>query len=106
MLIALSPLKLCQTKKNRVIMDNCLAHNYSDNIKPIAEYLIRHYPQKFDIYVSVLDESAFSFLKEKGIKTVKFHSLKFYYIAMTSAFYITNSGGYSYLPLKKKEELV
>lgn len=106
MLVILSPLKFCRTKKNRVIMDNCLAHNYSDNIKPIAEYLIRHYPKKFDIYVSVLDESAFSFLKEKGIKTVRFHSLKFYYIAMTSAFYVTNSGGYSYLPLKRNQYVI
>lgn len=106
MLVVLSPLKVLPTKKTRVIMDNCLAHNYADNIKPIGEYLIKEYPDLFEIFVSVLDEKKYDYLKEKGIKPVRFHSFKYYVIAMTSAFFITNSGGYSYLPLKKNQTVI
>ena len=102
MLAILTPLKLLPTKNNRVIMDNCLAHNYSDNIKPIAERLIKEYPGRYEIFICVKDEKKFDYLKKKNIIPLRFHSLKYYIIAMTSAFYVTNSGGYSYLPLKKK----
>ena len=106
MLTVLTPLKLMPTKKNRVIMDNSLSHNYADNIKPIGEYLTKNYPGKFDIYLCVNDESKFEYLKEKGITPIRFHSFKYYKTAMSSAFYISNSGGYSYLPLKKNQYVI
>lgn len=106
MLIVLSPLRLLSVKNNRIIMDNCLAHNYADNIKPIAEYLTQNYPGKFEIFVCVSDVSKYEFLEEKGICPIRFHSFKYYIIAMTSAFFVTNSGGYSYLPLKKKQFVI
>lgn len=106
MLTVLSPLRLLPVKRNRVIMDNCLAHNYADNIRPIAEYLIHHHPNRFEIFVCVADESKYAFLKEKGITPIRFHSLSYYMIAMTSAFFVTNSGGYSYLPLKKNQFVI
>lgn len=106
MLIVLTPLRLLKTKNNKIIMDNCLSHNYSDNIKPIAEHLISFYPGRFEIYISVDDESKYSFLREKGITPIRFHSLKYYVTAMTAAFFVTNSGGYSYLPLKKSQYVI
>lgn len=106
MLIALTPLKVLPVRRNRIIMENCLAHNYADNIKPIAERLTELYPGKFEIYISVNDINKNSFLLEKGITPVKFHSFKYYVIAMTAAFFITNSGGYSYIPLKKKQIVI
>lgn len=106
MLVILAPLRILRVKKNRVIMDNCLAHNYADNIKPIAEKLINDYAGKFEIYVSVKNVDDYSFLLEKNITPVKFHSFKYYVTAMTSAFFITNSGGYSYLPLKKNQHVI
>lgn len=106
MLIVLSPLRVLSVKNNRVIMDNCLAHNYADNIKPIAEYLSQKYPGKFEIFVCVNEVSEYGFLREKGINPVKFHSFRYYVTAMTSAFFVTNSGGYSYLPLKRKQFVI
>lgn len=105
-LIVLSPLRLLSVKNNRIIMDNCLAHNYADNIKPIAEYLTQNYPGKFEIFVCVSDVSKYESLKEKGICPIKFHSFQYYITAMTSAFFVTNSGGYSYLPLKKNQFVI
>lgn len=106
MLVVLTPLKLLPVKKNQIIMDNCLAHNYADNIKPIAEFLIKNYQGKFDIYIAVDNEEKYAYLKEKGLKPIKFHSFKYYKIAMTSVFFVTNSGGYSYLPLKKCQYVI
>lgn len=106
MLALLSPLKVMKVKKNRVILDNCLAHNYADNIKPIAEYLNKRYPGYFEIYVAVDNVEKYKDLKKKKIIPIKFHSFTYYMVAMSSAFFITNSGGYSYLPLKKNQFVV
>lgn len=106
MLCVLFPFRFIKTQKNRLILDNSLAHNYADNIKPIAEYLIRYYPGKFQIYVAVTEPKKYTFLLSKGIIPIRFHSFTYYKIAMSSAFFITNSGGYSYLPLKKGQTVV
>ena len=95
MLIALSPFRLLKTQPNRILLENSLSHKYADNIKPIAEFLLREYPGKFEIFVSVLDEEQNKHLITKGLKLVKFRTLEYYKVAMTSAFFITSSGGYS-----------
>lgn len=106
MLVVLTPLKMLPVKRNRIIMDNCLAHNYADNIKPIAEFLIENYRGMFEIFIAVDNEAKYAYLKEKNLKPIKFHSLKYYKIAMTSACFVTNSGGYSYLPLRKCQYVI
>lgn len=106
MLVLLFPLRIIPTKKNRIVMDNCLAHNYADNVKPIAEYLLANYPDKFEIYISVSDVSSFLYLKDRGLYPIKYHSFKYYCIALSAAFFITNSGGYSYLPLKRNQYVI
>ena len=87
-------------------MDNCLAHNYADNIKPISKYILRNFLGEYETFIAVRDEDKCPFLKEKGLHPIKFHSLKYYVTAMSSGFFVTNSGGYSYLPLKKMQHVV
>lgn len=106
MLIALCPFTLLKTQPNRILLENSLSHKYADNIKPIAEFLLNEYPEKFEIFVSVLDEEQNKHLIKKGLKIVKFRSFEYYKVAMTSAFFITNSGGYSYLPLKRDQFVI
>ena len=106
MLAALSPLRMQKIHRNRVILNNCLAHNYADNIKPIADLLAKEYPGKFEIYVAVNDPEKFDFLKEKGITPIQIDSFEYYKAAMSSAFYVTNSGGYSFLPLRKGQYVI
>jgi CDP-glycerol glycerophosphotransferase len=36
-------------KKNRILMDSLEGRGYTDNPKYISEYLIKHYPGKFEI---------------------------------------------------------
>ena len=106
MIIALAPLKVLRTKQDLIILDNCLAHNYADNIKPIAQQLLARGNGRYTIYLAVLDTSKYEHLTELGITPVRYHSFKYYTVAMTAGFVITNSGGYSYLPLKKNQRVI
>lgn len=101
----LSPLKLLPCKNNRVFIHNDLGYNYSANPKCVAEYLIKHYPGKFDVIFSVKDPDRYS---EIGlpIKFVRFNSLQYIWYAMFSRVYVSNSGGYSYLPFRKSQFVI
>ena len=102
----LSPLRLTKTVKKRVVLENCLAHNYSGNIKPIAEWLNTNYKGSVEIYIVVRHPDVYTGLHKSGIKPIRFHSVKHYLIAMTSAVIVTNAGGYSYLPLKRDQFVI
>ena len=84
MRILLYPFRVFPVKKNRIILMNDLAKVYSDNPKSIAEYLIKNYNNKFDIIYPVKNINDNVFLFKKGIKPVKFNSLKYFYYTMTA----------------------
>ena len=99
----LTPLRLLPVKKNRVFLINNLSHKYAGNPKTVAEELHSAYPGKFEIVVSVRNPEQYAHLRQRGFKVVKFNSLPYFINAMTSKVFVTNSGGYSYLPLRKKQ---
>lgn len=106
MLVMLFPLKLFPIKKNRLMLNNGLSHNYSDSPKAVAEFLCRCYPHELEIFFAVDEPEKYRFLEGKGIRPVKFLSLRYFYCVMTAAVYLTNNGGYSYLPLRKKQLVI
>lgn len=87
-------------------MINDIAYNYSDSIKCISELLNQKYTGKFDIVISVKRGVDIDFLKKKKYKIVYFNSLNYFFKAMTSKIIISNSGGYSYLPLRKNQYVI
>ena len=99
----LTPLRLLPIKKNRVFLINNLSHKYAGNPKYVAEYLDRTYPGQFEIVISVKHPEEYEHLRQRGIKVVKFNTLSYFVNAMTCKVFLTNSGGYSYLPLRKKQ---
>ncbi len=99
----LTPLRLLPIKKNRVLLINNLSHKYAGNPKYVAEYLDRAYPGQFEIVISVKHPEEYEHLRQRGIKVVKFNTLSYFVNAMTCKVFLTNSGGYSYLPLRKKQ---
>ena len=99
----LTPLRLLPIKKNRVFLINNLSHKYAGNPKTVAEQLDKDYPGKFEIVVSVRNPEQYDHLRQRGFKVVKFNSLQYFINAMTCKVFVTNSGGYSYLPLRKKQ---
>ena len=106
MRICLYPFRIFPIKKNRVVLMNNLAKTYADNPKCVAEYLTENYKDKFEIIFPVNNLEKHAFLEEKGIKPVRFNSLKYFYYTMTAKIYLTNSGGFSYVPLRKKQYVI
>lgn len=100
------PLRVFPVKRNRVLLMNALAQNYGDNPKCVAEYLLAQYPQKFEIIIPVKDPAANAYLTQKGLTVVKYNSLKYFYYALTCQVFLTNSGGFSYLPMRKKQYII
>lgn len=106
MLVALFPLRVLPVKKNRVMLHNDLANKYSDNPKAVAEYLMAAHPGEFEIVFTIAQPKSYGWLREKGVKTVRFNSWRYFYYAMTAAVFLTNSGGFSYLPLRKRQYVI
>lgn len=106
MRIILTPFRLFPLKKNRVVLINDLSRNYSGNPKMVAEYLSDVYPDMFEIIIVVKDTHEHSYLLQKGMRVVKFNSFSYFFLCMTAAILLTNSGGLSYLPLKKSQYVI
>lgn len=102
----LTPFKVLPVMKNRVMIINDLGRNYSCNPKAITEYLINNYKGEVEIVYAVDDIKKRSYLTEKGICIVNFNSLNYFYYALTSKVLITNSGGLSYIPIRKKQYVI
>ncbi len=106
MRVMLSPLTLFPIKKNRVLLINNLSGKYADNPKYVAEYLQKAYPGQLEIVFSVKEPDKYDYLRENGIKVVRFNSLPYFYNALTAAVFLTNSGGFSYLPIRKRQYVI
>lgn len=105
--LALSPFKIFPIKNNKVFLFNDLNGkdaNYSSNPKYIAEYLIDHHQGEYEIIYPLGEK--WNKPKIQGIKFIKLRSLKYYYHALTSKFFITTSGGISYMPFKKNQVVI
>lgn len=103
--LALFPMRILPIKKNRVLLVNNLSQNYSGNPKYIAEFFRKHYPEQFQLIFSA-DPLREKGTAAEGIQFVRFNSLKYFYCAMTSHVLVTNSGGLSYIPLRKRQYVI
>lgn len=103
--IILTPLKLMATNKKRVLLINDMSSNYSDNPKYIAEELLKRNINLELIYAGQNLKQT-GILISKGIIPVELNSFKYFIYGMTSRVLITNSGGISYLPLKKNQYVI
>lgn len=102
----LSPMKLLKVKPNRIMLHNDMAQNYSGNPRYICDYLVENFDDEVEILFSVKDTAKYSGFKNNRIKFVKFNSFKYFIGIMTSKIFITNSGGYSYVPLRKNQIVI
>ena len=104
--MVLFPMRVLPIRKNRIILHNDLGLKYSDNPKAVAEYILANYPGQFDVVYPVNDCSKYQWLEERGIRTVPKKSISYFYYVMTAKVFLTNSGGYSYLPLRKSQYVI
>lgn len=109
MLILLFPLRIFPIKKNRILLLNGILNfdgKYGCNSKYISEYLLKYYPNKFEIIYPLGKNRNFNELEKKGIKPVVRNSLKYYYYCLTSKIFITTNGAIAYIPFKKKQIVI
>ena len=100
---ALSPLKILPVRRDRILLVNDLAYNYSGNPKYIAEYLRRRYAGRLQLVFAGKGPKDKADPAAGSIRFVDFNSPKYFYYAMTSKVLVTNSGGFSYIPLRKRQ---
>ena len=91
-------------KNNRVVINAYRGSQYSCNPKYISEYLEKNYPNTFEIMWAFNEPEKFTFLKERGIRLLKFNSFKRFYYEATCKYSINNVGSYSWFPIRKGQE--
>lgn len=104
--LLLFPFRLLPVKKNRVMLINSLSFKYAGNPKAVGDYLAKEYPNKFQIYLAVNHPEDYSALEEHGITPVKYLSLNYFRYSLTAKVFLSNSGGYSFLPMRKNQVVI
>lgn len=92
-------------KKNRVILLNECNFKYGDSPACVSEYLIKKYDEILEI-IFPLGNMNDRPNGKKNLIFVKFGSIQYYYYALTAKVFLTNDGGISYLPLRKKQYVI
>ena len=77
-------------KKKQIIFFSQNGNQYSCNPKYISEQIEKDYPRVFERIWAFNQPEKFSFLKEQGIKLVRYRSIAFYYYFYTSGVNICN----------------
>lgn len=106
MYVLLFPMRLLPIVNNRIVFFNCLGNKFGDNPKYILEWLLGKYGNKFELVYATNNEKDRNLLKSKNVMVVKYPSLKYFYNVMTCNVFITNGGGYSYMPMRKQQHIV
>ena len=105
-ILILLPFRLFPFFLNRILLLSDLDGRYAGNPKYLTGYLTRERKGKYELVFALSDPGAYPGLADKGIRAVKKGSFSYYYYAMTSRVFITDSAGYSYLPLGKRTLVV
>lgn len=85
-------------KNNRIFFSAYSGRQYSCNPKYISDWIEQNYKDEFEIIWAFNEPDAFSYLKNRNIKCVKFKSIKYLYYLLTSKIVIDNVESWSILP--------
>lgn len=92
-------------KQNRIIFNSYGGVQYACNPRYISEKLCSEH-KEYEIIWAFKNPKKFEFLKSKGIKLVKYNSLKRFYYESTAKISINNIGSFSWIPIRKGQEHV
>ncbi len=107
MRLAFFPLRIFPVKRNKVLLVNALSEKYAGNPKSVAEELLKSPAGTYQLYFAVRSPEAYNALSaETGIRFIRFQSAAYFFHAMTARFLLSNSGGYSYLPMRKSQVVI
>lgn len=90
-------------KNNRIFFSAYSGRQYSCNPKYISDWIEQNYKDEFEIIWAFNEPDAFSYLKNRNIKCVKFKSIKYLYYLLTSKIVIDNVESWSILQSEKIE---
>ena len=88
-------------KKNRIVFFSFRGNQYSCNPKSISEYVQVCYPGKYEIIWAFNNPKKYKYLERRGVRVVKYKSLKRILLQTTAKYSINNTGSYSWIPLRK-----
>ena len=92
-----------KTKENRISLLNELSFTYGDSLKYINEYIKTNCPGKYEVIFPIRNTEE---KYDSSVITVYPMSLKYFYFLLTSMAIITNAGGISYLPIRKRQVVI
>lgn len=101
MRIILMPFWIFPINKRKVVLLNGCNFKYSDSPKSVAEYLLKNYPNCAEIFF-VTEENQNS----NGVNFIKAGTLQYFYHVCTCKVFVTNNGGISYIPFRKKQFVI
>ena len=90
-------------KKNRIVFFSYYGKQYSCNPKAISEYILHNYGNRFEVYWVFKEPQRFEYLKRKGIKLLKYYSLRRLFVQATAKYTISNCGAFSWIPKRKNQ---
>lgn len=87
----------------RIIFNSYRGNQYSCSPKYISEYLLSR-NEGWEIIWAFIHPSEYEWLKEEGVKTVKYYSLQRFFYEATAYASINNVGSFSWIPLRKMQK--
>ena len=103
---ALFPLRLLPVKNDQVMIINEVSLKFAGSPKCVAEHLAAQEPGRYEIYYAVGDPARYQYLREQGIIPVKYMSPEYFLRSMTAKVFLSNAGGYSFLPLRSSQYVI
>lgn len=100
----LLPFRLLKIKQNRVVLLSWMGYKFAGNPKYIAIEL--ESSSKLEIYYAVKKREIDIEKAHPRINFIKFGSVKYFYIVMTSKVFVTDGGGVAYIPFRKKQFVI
>lgn len=88
-------------KKGRIVFNGYRGQEYSCNPKYLSEFVENKNSGEFEIIWAFRRPQEYDFLTKRGIKVVKYSSLRRMFYEATAQFSINNVGSFSWLPLRK-----
>lgn len=92
-------------QKDQALFSAFSGRQYSDSPRRISEYLKENYPDIRQVWAFIEPEK-YGFLKEKGIRVVRYKSLAHVFYALTSKVYVDNVEYWSLLRFRKNQMVV
>ena len=93
-------------KNNRIFFSAYSGRQYSCNPKYISDWIEQNYKDEFEIIWAFNEPDAFSYLKNRYIKCVKFKSIIYLYYLLTSKIVIDNVESWSILPKRTGQYVI